>query len=605
MFSATLPTTAPPSTPAVAANTHQRLPLAEKLAFLIDKSKTVDHLHQIHAALLRYGLHHHPILNFKLQRSYSSLGHLHYSVALFNDTRNPNVFFWTAIIHGHAVHGLHEEALHFYTQMLTHSVEPNVFTFSSMFKACPLEPALVDIYARGGEVESARQLFDSMPEKSLVSLTTMMTCYAKYGNVDGARILFDGMKKRDVVCWNVMIDGYTQRGKPNESLVLFRQMLAAGVRPNEVTVLSVLSACGQLGALESGRWLHSFIKNNGIQISVQVATALVDMYGKCGSLDDARLVFDMINDKDVVAWNSIIVGYAMHGFSRDALEMFNEMCRMGFHPTDITFIGILSACAHAGLVSEGWRFFHSMKDDYCLEPKIEHYGCMVNLLGRAGHLEEAYELVKNMEIEPDAVLWGTLLGACRLHCNIPLGEVISEFLVSRNLANSGTYVLLSNIYAAAGNWDGVARVRALMKYSGVQKEPGCSSIELNNRVHEFLAGDLKHPKSKEIYMMLEEINGWLKAHNYTPKTDAVLHDIAEKEKVRSLEVHSEKLAIAFGLISTKPGTTIKIVKNLRVCSDCHAVTKLISKIARRKIVVRDRNRFHHFVNGSCSCGDYW
>ncbi|XVF17588.1 hypothetical protein REPUB_Repub10bG0136500 [Reevesia pubescens] len=382
----------------------------------------------------------------------------------------------------------------------------------------------------------------------------MLTCYAKHGELEEVRLPFDGMVKKDVVCWNVMIDGYAQHGMPNEAL---------------------------LGALESGRWLHSYIENNDIRVNVRVATALIDMYSKCGSLEDARLVFDKIHDKDVVAWNSMIIGYALHGFSQDALELFHEMCRIGLRPTDITFIGVLGACGHAGLVKDGWSFFNDMKDEYGIEPKIEHYGCMVNLLGRAGRLEEA------------------------LHGNLDVGEKISEFLVGHNLANSGTYIPLSNMYATKGNWDGVVRIRTSMKDSGVQKEPGCSSIEVNNRVHEFLAGDLKHPKSKEIYLMLEEMNGWLKAHGYTPQTDIVLHDIGDVQKELSLEVHSEKLALAYGLISTQPGTPIKIIKNLRVCSDCHAATKLISKMTGRKIVMRDRNRFHHFVNGSCACGDYW
>lgn len=464
---------------------------------------------------------------------------------------------------------------------------------------------LLDAYARGGDFMSAKQLFDAMPEKSLVSLTAMLTCYAKHGQIQEARLLFDEMEEKDAVCWNVMIDGYCQHGFPKESVLLFRQMLAAKVKPNEITVLSVLSSCGQLGGLESGRWLHSYIKNNGIQINVRVGTALVDMYCKCGSLDDARNVFDQMLDKDVVAWNSMMMGYANHGFSDETFQLFDNMCSTGLQPTDITFIAILTACAHSGLVSKGWRIFDAMKREYKIQPKIEHFGCMVNLLGRAGHLQEAYDLVKNMEIDPDPVLWGTLLWACRLHNEIFLGEQIAEFLVSHNLASSGTYILLSNIYAAAKNWDGVAKVRSLMKDCGVEKEPGCSVIEVDNKVHEFLAADLRHPKSKEIYLMLEEINRWLKADGYTPQTDIVLHDLGEREKELNLEVHSEKLAMAFGLISTRPGTTIKIVKNLRVCLDCHAVMKLISKITRRKIIMRDRNRFHHFENGSCSCGDYW
>ncbi|KAB2051778.1 hypothetical protein ES319_A12G077500v1 [Gossypium barbadense] len=591
MSSALLFTSPPPPAPSINRSTLSFAavtnfpPSPDKLALLLDKSSSIHHLLQIHAALLRHGLHQHPILNFKLQRSYSSRGRLDYSLALFNRTLNPNIFFYTSIINAHALHGLSQEALFIYTQMLFEG--------------------LVDVYARGGDVGSARLVFERMPEKSLVSLTTMLTCYAKHGELKEARLLFDGMVKKDVVCWNVMIDGYTQHGMPKEALVLFRRMLAAKSRPNEITILTVLSACGQLGALESGRWLHSYMQNNDIQVSVRVATALIDMYSKCGSLEDARLVFDRIHYKDVVAWNSMIIGYALHGFSQDALELFHEMCRIGLRPTDITFIGVLGACSHAGLVKEGWSFFNAMREEYEIEPKIEHYGCMVNLLGRAGRLEEAYELVKNMKVEPDPILWGALLGACRLHGNLELGEKIAEYLVSHNLANSGTYILLSNMYAAKGDWEDVARIRTLMKDSGVQKEPGCSSIEVRNRVHEFLAGDLKHPKTKEIYEMLEEINGWLKAHGYTPQTEIVLHDIGDEQKEQSLEVHSEKLALAYGLISTQPGTPIKIVKNLRVCSDCHAVTKLISKITGRKIVMRDRNRFHHFVNGSCSCGDYW
>lgn len=512
--------------------------------------------------------------------------------------------------------------------MLTNDVVPNAFTFSALLRGCPLKPGkaihsqavklacmsdtyvitgLIDVYSKGGDAKSAHQLFDQMPEKNLVSLTAMINCCAKNGDVDGARLLFDGMEEgeRDIVCWNVMIDGYTQQGRPNEALDLFREMLELNVKPFEVTLLAVLSACGQLGALESGRWVHSYVVNNGMRVNVQLGTALVDMYSKCGSLDEARTIFDMIEDKDVVAWNSMIYGYAINGFTEDSLRLFTTMCRRGVYPTDITFIGLLSACVHSGLVTEGWRYFRSMKDEYHIEPKIEHYGCMVNLLGRAGHLDEAYKLIKSMKINPDPVLWGTLLGACRLHGNTVLGERIAELLLSQNLADSGTYVLLSGMYAAAGNWDGAAKVRARMKDSGVQKEPGCSSIEVNNMVHEFLAGDMRHPKCKEIYAMLEEMNGWLEAYGYTPQTDIVLHDIGEIEKKRLLEVHSEKLAIAFGLISTQPGATIRIFNNLRMCLDCHSATMLISKIKGRKIVVRDRNRFHHFVDGSCSCGEYW
>ncbi|KAK4840832.1 hypothetical protein QYF36_019220 [Acer negundo] len=319
-------TSAPPPT------TTRDLPPPDKLAVVISNSKSTTQLDRIHAALYRHNLlHQQPILNFHLLRAYSSLDRLDYSVTLFNQTHNPNIFLYTAIIHCHAQHNLHEQALLYYSQMLARNIEPNAFTFSSILKSCPLKPGiaihshtikfgldkdlyvrtcLVDVYARGGDVLSAQKLFDNMSERNLVSITTMLSCYTKHGDIAAARLLFDGMQEKDVVCWNVMIDGYTQHGLPNEALVLFRRMLAARVKPNEITVVAVLSACGQIGALESG--------------------------------------------------------YAIHGSSKDALQLFNEMCGIGVRPTHITFIGILNACAHAGLVNEGWRLFNSMQDDICL-----------------------------------------------------------------------------------------------------------------------------------------------------------------------------------------------------------------------------------------------
>lgn len=420
--------------------------------------------------------------------------------------------------------------------MLAANIAPNAFTLSSILKSSPLVlgkvihsqtvkfgldddtyvgTSLVDVYARGGDVWSAKKLFDRMPERSLVSWTAMITCYAKHGETSAARELFKKTKERDVVCWNVMIDGYVQHGLPNEALLLFRKMLASKRRPNEVTFVAVLSACAQIGALESGRWVHSYIDNVGIKVNIQVGTSLIDMYSKCGSLEDARLVFNSMNNKDVIAWNAMISGYAMHGFSEEALKLLSEMCRIGLRPTDITFIGVLNACAHGGLIEEGWRFFRQMKDEYKIEPKVEHYGCMVNLLGRCGKLEEAYELIKNMKMEPDFVTWGTLLGACRVNGDIEMGERIAKFLIRQNMANSGTYILLSNIYAAKGNWDGVTKMRNLIRENAIQ-ESGCSSIEVNNQVHEFLAGDKRHPESKKIYMMLDKISGCMKAvEDYT------------------------------------------------------------------------------------------
>ncbi|CAA0808864.1 Pentatricopeptide repeat-containing protein ELI1-chloroplastic [Striga hermonthica] len=599
----------------------------ENLTLLIENCRSIKRLTQIHAFLIRRGLETETILNFKLLKSYSSLGHVQNSLSIFNATGNPNVYSYTAIIHGHATYGLHERALRFYSQMFTEKVEPNAFTLSAVLKASALETGkslhchayklgvesnnyvrtgLVDVYARGGDVASARKVFETMPEKNMISSTAMITGYAKNGDIDEARKLFDSMDERDVVSWTVIIGGYAQHGSPNEALTLFRKMMRSGLRPNEATMLAVLTACGQVGALESGRWAHSYLAHSKTcTIDARVGSALIDMYGKCGSLEDALSVFDGIRDKDVVVYNAMIGAYAIHGLSGDALNLFREMRESGLPPTDITFIGVLSSCAHAGAVSDAWTIFDSMEKEYGMKPKVEHYGCMVNLLGRAGRLDEAYRLATSIAELGDPVLWGTLLDACRLHKNVGLGEKIFEHLVECGQAESGAHVLLSNIYAGSGDWCGVSRMRARMKECGVRKEPGCSSIEVDNEVHEFLAGDVKHPRAKEIYGMLGKMSGWVKERGYTAQTEGVLHDIGEWEKERSLEVHSEKLALAFGLISTGPGTTVKIVKNLRVCVDCHEVIKRVSGITGRKIVMRDRTRFHHFVGGVCSCGDYW
>ncbi|OQU88306.1 hypothetical protein SORBI_3002G007000 [Sorghum bicolor] len=471
------------------------------------------------------------------------------------------------------------------------------------------------MYARAGDAAAARVLFDGMqPDPHVVSVTAMLTCYAKMGLLDDARSLFDGLPSKDLICWNAMMDGYTQHGRPSEALRLFRRMLRSGVEPDEVSVVLALSAVAQLGTAESGRWLHSFVTNSSsrrVRLNARVGTALIDMYYKCGSLEDAVAVFGDLGagDRDIVAWNAMVNGYAMHGHSREALAAFGQLRAQGLWPTDITFIGVLNACSHSGLVDEGRELFRSMAEEYGIEPKVEHYGCMVDLLGRAGRVEEAFELVQSMtRTKPDAVMWASLLAACRLHKNMELGQRIADHLVANGLANSGTYVLLSNMYAAAGNWREVGRVRAMMRASGIQKEPGCSAVEVGRRVVEFVAGDRSHPRAAEIYAKLEEVNGMARARGHVPRTELVLHDLDDDDtaaKEQALAVHSEKLALAFGLISTPPGTAIKIVKNLRACADCHAVLKLVSEVTGRKIVFRDRNRFHHFVDGSCTCGDYW
>jgi pentatricopeptide repeat protein len=329
------------------------------------------------------------------------------------------------------------------------------------------------------------------------------------------------------------------------------------------------------------------------------------MYAKCGSIEIARHLFDKMVKRDVVSWNTIISGYGMHGRGEDALALFSQMQEKDMVPNSITFISVLSACSHAGLVNEGWHYFDCMNKVYCISPGMKHYACMVDLLGRAGLLDEAQNFIQKMPIQPDAGVWGALLGACRIHGNVDLGECIAKQLLELESEDAGHYVLVSNIYAAAGRWDDVSRMRTLMKKRELKKTPGYSFIEVNNRTHAFVVGDRSHPQSEQIYALLENLAGQMEVAGYVPDTKFVLHDVEEEVKEDLLYSHSEKLAIAFGLINTSPGTPIRITKNLRVCGDCHNATKFICKIVGRDIIVRDAYRFHHFTNGMCSCGDYW
>ncbi|KAE8675143.1 Pentatricopeptide repeat-containing protein [Hibiscus syriacus] len=376
------------------------------------------------------------------------------------------------------------------------------------------------------------------------------------------------------------------------------------VRPNYVTLVSVLPAISRIGALELGKWVHLYAERNEIVIDDALGSALVDMYAKCGSIEKAIQVFNKINKPNTITWSAIIGGLAIHGRAKEALDYFSRMKCEGVTPSDVVYIGILSACSHAGLVEEGRLFFNHIVNGVDFEPRLEHYGCMVDLLGRSGLLKEAEEFISNMPIKPDDVIWKALLGACKMHGNIEMGDRAAQILMNIAPRDSGAYVSLSNIYAASRDWESVARVRLKMKEMDVRKDPGCSWIELDGVVHQFLVEDESHPRAKEIHSMLQEIAKQMRLVGYKPDTSRALLNI-EEEKESTLYYHSERIAIAFGLINTSPGTPLRIVKNLRVCEDCHSSIKLISEIYKRVIIVRDRKRFHHFANGLCSCKDYW
>lgn len=432
----------------------------------------------------------------------------------------------------------------------------------------------------------------------------MYSCFGG-GFLGDARNVFDRMPKESAVTWSAMIGGYVRGGLSSDAVDLFREMQANGVQADEVTVIGVLAAATDLGALELARWVRRFVEREGIGKSVTLCNALIDTLAKCGDVDGAVAVFEGMQQRSVVSWTSVIDALAMEGRGKEAVRVFEEMKVAGVPPDDVAFIGVLTACSHAGMVDEGCGYFDAMKVEYGIEPKIEHYGCMVDMFGRAGMVEWAMEFVRTMPIQPNPVIWRSLVSACRAHGRLELGESITRSLLHEYPAHEANYIMLSNVFALTQRWKEKSEIRREMSKRGIKKVPGCSIVELDGEVHEFIAGDESHPQYKDIYRMVEEMARELRRVGHIAATSEVLLDLDEEDKEGALQWHSEKLAIAFALLRTPPGTQVRVVKNLRVCSDCHAAIKCISQVYRREIVVRDRSRFHRFKDGSCSCKDFW
>ncbi|CAI0625780.1 unnamed protein product [Linum tenue] len=403
-----------------------------------------------------------------------------------------------------------------------------------------------------------------------------------------------------------MISGYCLNGNAANALELADAMRLEGEKMDAITVASTLPACVQMNDVVGGKLMHLYAVKHGLELNLFVSDALIDMYGKFGRLGDARRVFEQeVPRQSSVPWNAIISCHGVHGHGERALEFFREMLDGEVKPDHVTFVSLLSACSHSGLVSDGEWCFCLMQENFGIKPILKHYGCMVDLYGRAGLLDVAFEFIKSMPMKPDGSIWGALISACRIHRNVELGKYASDRLFEVDSENVGYYVLLSNMYANAGKWEGVNDVRSLARGMGLKKTPGWSSIEVDKKVNVFYTGNQTHTQCNEIYKELKELCEKIKAKGYVPDFGFVLQDVEDDEKEHILMSHSERLAIAYGIISTPHKSSLRIFKNLRVCGDCHSAIKCISDITGREIVVRDSNRFHHFKDGSCSCGDYW
>lgn len=434
----------------------------------------------------------------------------------------------------------------------------------------------------------------------------ILDLYMKCGDMPNALKLFGEISRPDDVAWTTMISGFVENGDEDRALSVYHLMRVSGVQPDEYTFATLIKASSCLTALEQGRQIHANVVKLDYSLDHFVGTSLVDMYCKCGSVQDAYRVFRKMDVGKVAFWNAMLLGLAQHGNADEALNLFETMQSTGIQPDKVTFIGVLSACSHSGLFSEAYKYFDAMLKTYGITPEIEHYSCLVDALGRAGRIQEAENVIASMPFEASASMYRALLGACRTKGDTETAKRVADKLLALDPSDSSAYVLLSNIYAASRQWDDVTDARNMMKLKNVKKDPGFSWIDVKNKVHLFVVDDRSHPQTGLIYEKVEDLMKSIREEgSYVPDTDFMLLDVEEEEKERALYYHSEKLAIAFGLISTPPSATIRVIKNLRVCGDCHSAIKCISKLTQREIVLRDANRFHHFRNGTCSCGDYW
>ncbi|KAF2588188.1 hypothetical protein F2Q70_00041056 [Brassica cretica] len=554
---------------------------------------------EIHAYSIKNNLATGVAVGSALVDMYAKCGCLHNARKVFDQIPIRNVITWNVIIMAYGMHGNGQDAIDLLKVMMVQKVKPNEVTFIVAIACSNLSEGLLlgkQVHAfslRKGELNS-------------FMVNTLVGMYGKLGKLGSSKALLGSFEGRDLVTWNTVLSSLCQNEQFLEALEMQNFERKADLKPNSITLMTVLPSCAALSALAKGKEIHAYSIKNNLATGVAVGSALVDMYAKCGSLHNARKVFDQIPIRNVITWNVIIMAYGMHGNGQDAIDLLKMMMVQKVKPNEVTFISVFAACSHSGMVDEGLRIFYNMQNEYGFEPSSDHYACVVDLLGRAGRVEEAYQLINTMPLDFDkAGAWSSLLGACRIHNNLEIGEIAAQNLVQLEPDVASHYVLLANIYSSAGLWEKATEVRRKMKEKGVRKEPGCSWIEHGDEVHKFIAGDSSHPQSEKLHGYLEALWEKMRKEGYVPDTSCVLHNVEEDEKEVLLCGHSEKLAIAFGILNTSPGTVIRVAKNLRVCNDCHQATKFISKIVDREIILRDVRRFHHFKNGTCSCGDYW
>lgn len=494
----------------------------------------------VHGQAMKLGFGSQVCVQNALINAYVVCGLTQCARKVFDDIPEKTLVSWNSMIGGYSRIGCCKEAFLLFRNMRELQLEPDKFTLVNLLSVCShgcdldmgryvhhyievtgieidqiVKNSLLDMYVKCGSLHSAQTVFDRMPDKNVVSWTSICSAYAKSGLVEFAQAFFDKMPLKNVVSWNTIISCFVREGRFKEALDLFHKMLNSSMVPDEATLVCILSACSQIGDLAIGKEAHKYISNSSIKPSITLLNSLMDMYAKCGALGIAINLFLEIPEKNVVSWNVIIGSLALHGCGLKAIGMFEEMQADGIWPDELTFTGLLSACSHSGLVDTGQHYFDRMTFIYSISPEIEHYACMIDLLGRGGYLEEAIRLIRVMPMKPDVVIWGALLGACRIHANVEIGKLILKQLLELEPHSSGLYVLLSNIFCEAQRWEDVKKIRKLMKDGGVMKVRAISFIEIDGFVHEFVVEDKRHELSGCIYTMLDQLTDHLKSIGYS------------------------------------------------------------------------------------------
>ncbi|KAI9109870.1 hypothetical protein K1719_018911 [Acacia pycnantha] len=523
---------------------------------------------EIHGYVLRNKLDYDVYVCTSLVDMYVKNDSLDKAKAVFDNTENKNICAWNSLISGYSFKGQFNNAETLLTQMEEEGIEPDLVTWNG----------LVSGYSVCG--------------------------YSKEALAVIRRIKSSGLTP-NVISWTAIISGCSQNEKYWDALKIFSQMQAENVKPNPATICSLLSACAGLSLLKKGEEIHCLSLRLCFVDDVYIATALIDMYSKAGRLKVAIDIFRRIQNKTLPCWNCMMMGYAIYGHGEEVMNLFNELHETGIQPVAITFTALLSGCKNSGLVDEGWKYFDSMKTDYNLNPTIEHYCCMVDLLGKAGYLDEAWDFVNTMPMEPDASIWGALLASCRIHKKVRLAEIAAKHLFELEPDNSANYVLMMNLYSALNQWEDVQRVKESMVARGMKTPNVWSWTQVNQTIHLFSTEGKPHPEEGDIYFELYHLISEIRKLGYVPDIKCVYQNIDDSKKEKVLLSHTEKLAITYALMKSKNGEPIRVVKNTRICQDCHAAAKYISLAKNRSVFLKDGGRFHHFVNGKCSCNDRW